>query len=217
MTRQLRFDTIVPGLPHHIVFRGNNRRLLFSNGTDRAAFVKYLVEAPYFEECAFHACALQSNHGHLVATPPSQHAISECMKIACLRYAIRRNRERAGSGKVFEQRFYAATLSTERRFAATVGYVDLNPERAGLGPRAATWSTRGLHEHTAPDHPLRALWTPSSWWLSLGKTDEERGAAYRDFLANRREGWESDVVRGGSVDPAKYTRRLMRPNGSRAR
>ena len=217
MTRPLRLDTIVPGFPHPVVVRGNNRRLLFSTSTDRAAFVKYLVEAPYFADCQFHACALQSNHGHLVTTPSSQEALSECMRIACQRHAMRRNRMRGGSGNVFEQRFYADPIRTERQLAATLAYVDLNPERAGLGRVAFKWSTRGIHEGVSVDHPLRCLWTPSSWWLSLGSTDIQRGERYREFLQNRREGWEQDVVRSGAVASAAYTRRVVRPNGTSAR
>jgi putative transposase len=189
--------------------------MLFSSAADRAALVHYMVIAPYAEECPVSAAALMSNHVHLVTTPSSAEALSRWIKSFAQRYALIRNRARDASGKLFEQRFDAKPIRSERQLAATIAYVDANPARAGAGPRSAMWSTVALHRGVACAHPLRVLWTPSSWWLSLGGDDATRGSAYTNFLDRRFDEWAHDVVRVRPPLPLAYTRRLLRPDGQR--
>jgi putative transposase len=189
--------------------------MLFSSAADRASLVRYMVTASCAEECPVSAAALMSNHVHLVTTPRSADALSRWVKSFAQRYAIARNRARDASGKLFEQRFDAKPILSERQLAATIAYVDANPARAGVGPRSAMWSTLALHRGTAGAHPLRVLWTPSSWWLSLGADDTTRGSVYADFLDRRFDEWAGDVVRVRPPSPVAYTRRLLRPDGRR--
>lgn len=218
MTRPTRQSSVVPGLPHHIVFRGNNRRLLFTSLADRLRFLKYAEEAPGREECPMHGCALMGNHGHVVATPTSTDALSTWMKSTLQRYATYWNTRRDGSGKLFEQRFHALPIRSERQLAATLAYVDLNPERAGIGARGRTWSTRTLHDGSWLEHPMRALWTPCDWWLGLGADDETRYRHYAEHLELRRDAWECDVVRCSPVSRSLPDGpRLRRPDQTRAR
>src|SRR5205814_1137098 len=94
---------VVPGLPHHVVHRGNNRRRLFSYPVERSSFLRFVTAAAEDTGCVVHAFCLLDNHVHLIVTPPSQLALSGFVKRWAERFALRRNRQRGGSGKLVEQ------------------------------------------------------------------------------------------------------------------
>ncbi len=214
MSRTPRHQVVLPGLPHHVILRANNRRNLFSSAHDRAQLLRFMLDAPNAQACLLHALALMTNHAHLVVTPPGFDELWRWIKSFAQRYAIHRNRERAASGKVFEQRYGLVVIRQERQLAATTAYVDLNATRAGISSR---WTTLGLHGgHGDIPTLVRELWRPSSWWLGLGPADAERKAAYREFALRRQEAWMSDVVRPGREPAAVgYARRPTRPDGAR--
>lgn len=227
MARITRAQHVLPGALHHVFFRGNNRRRLFSYEGCYLKYLRELERAARKYACAIHWLSLMANHGHLGVTPPSVEALSKMMARVGQQFAVFRNESRAGTGKVFEERFRSKPVLDER-YAARLGpYVELNPERAGIvGDLSAyRWSTYWLHVGR-PELcrvPV-SLWTPSSWWLSLGTDTESRAIRYRELVdACRASGraWTQDDEYRASVDEVEsasrpHTRRLERPDGSRA-
>ena len=65
MARLPRFD--LPGIPQHIVQRGNNRLPCFLDDADRARYRQLLREALFATGCQLHAYVLMDNHVHLLA------------------------------------------------------------------------------------------------------------------------------------------------------
>jgi putative transposase len=226
MPRTPRSLVIVPGAPHHIIVRGNNRRRLFSYSTCYERFLRELESAAWQYAVAIHALVLMTNHAHLVATPRSCDELSACMHRLGQQYAVFRNRRRRASGKLFEERFWARPIVDALYFARVVPYVELNPERAGLVRDLSEhrWSTYWLHAGR-PERSVvpPTLWTPSPWWTSLGVSAAERGERHRDLVATcRRAGptWleadhASEIERHEAAS-APYGRRLLRPDGSGA-
>lgn len=213
MPRRARGEQIVPGLPHHVVLRGNNRRKLFSYEPERTLFVAMLSDAITLTGCKVHAVSLLLNHVHILITPPTGDALSSCVHHFAHRYARKRNRARNGSGKLFEERFLAKPIGDDAYLATATAYVDLNPERAFVSARARAWSTLGWHCGQPESTRIpRSLWTPSPWYLGLGACDASRGAAYLSWIAECRE---RDAVQQ-DARPAD-SRRLDRPDGSSAR
>ena len=170
MPRKPRRLEVAPGHPHHVWFRGNNRRAIYSSDLERRTFSHFLSDALTKYACALHAAALLTNHGHLVLTPDQPGGISRCLKATLQRYALWRNRRRGGSGKLFEARFGCRRVRSERYLATVIAYVDLNLRRAGIyRPTLSRWTTLGLHAGIGETTPaLAALWTPSPWYLALG-------------------------------------------------
>ncbi len=60
---------VIPGQPHHVVQRGNNRQDVFFVDADRRAYLEFLRE--HCERFGFNAVVncLMTNHIHLVGTP----------------------------------------------------------------------------------------------------------------------------------------------------
>ena len=76
----------LPGIPHHIIQRGNNRQLCFADTTDFAAYANCLYEASQAYDVAVHAWVFMANHVHLLATPRSKEGVSRMMQTLGRRY-----------------------------------------------------------------------------------------------------------------------------------
>src|SRR4051812_41695229 len=126
---------VVPGLPHHVVHRGNNRRRLFSFDIERWAMLRHIGDAATATGCAIHAWCLLDNHLHLIATPPAPKALPAFVAAGAQRSARRRNEMRGGSGKLFEQTFFSRPLRTDDEVGVATAYVELNTVRAGMVDR----------------------------------------------------------------------------------
>lgn len=209
-------------MPHHIILRGNNRRRLFSFASDYRRFIWYLRRAVAKSGVKLHVLSLMPNHIHLVVRPPDAAALALFVKLFAQRYAQARNGRRDGSGKLFEARYYCVPILTDEQMAAVTAYVDLNAFRAHNveDPAAHRWCTYRLHAGL-PDSDIPAdLWTPSEWYLSLGDTREARAERYRQFAAEQaarhRAGEAAEAATAALEPPSVYTRRLERPDRSRA-
>ena len=200
-------NIVIPGVPHHIVLRGNNRRNLFSYPWEYVEFVHLVEEARDRYECPVHVMSLMKNHVHIKTTPPSERALSLFGQSFAQRYALRRNRRRSSSGKLFEQRFYRFPVFGDEGIAAVSAYIELNPVRAGLcdEPGASQLTTYNLHAGRPEQTIIPAsLWTPTDWYNRMGPEN------YVRWVANVR----ARDIKPPRIDPREL--RLRRPNGTRA-
>jgi REP element-mobilizing transposase RayT len=78
MARQPRLD--LPGIPQHVVQRGNDRQACFAADVDYGQYLQELREAALKHDCAVHAFVLMSRHVHLLVTPSGAGAISRMMQ-----------------------------------------------------------------------------------------------------------------------------------------
>lgn len=68
MARLPRFD--MPGIPQHVVQRGNNRLPCFLDDADCSRYHHLLRESLIATGCRLHAYVLMDNHLHLLVTGP---------------------------------------------------------------------------------------------------------------------------------------------------
>ena len=73
MPRKHRF--YLPGVPAHIVQRGNCRQATFFADEDYLAYLGWLWEGARLLGCAIHAYALMTNHVHILVTPQTADSI----------------------------------------------------------------------------------------------------------------------------------------------
>lgn len=182
-----------PGLPVHIVQRGNNRQACFADDTDRKAYAHWLRQGAEKYGIAVHAWVFMTNHVHLLATPRAADAISRCMQYLG-RYYVRRFNYRYGrSGTLFEGRFKSSVVQSREYLLVCQRYIELNPVRAGMArdPAEYTWSSYRAHAFGK----RAGLWQPHPEYLALGKTTAERRAAYRRFFAQDVSGRVTKDIR----------------------
>src|SRR5215471_11497783 len=179
---------VLPGFPHHVVMRGNNRRILFKRG-DHGMFLYFVGLALDRGDCFLHAATLMSNHVHLLVTPTGEKALSRFVKAVAQRYAQLRNQKRDASGKLWEERFFSRPVLDEYQVAVVTSYIHANPVRSGnvVDPIDYPWSMHGLHANKPDKSKIQSsLWTPSDWYAALGDIPARRGKryleAYDDYI-----------------------------------
>ena len=85
MARPPRHD--LPGVPQHLVQRGNNRLPCFLDDEDRQRYLQCLRQALLRFGCHLHAYVLMSNHVHLLLTPDEAGAVLRLMHTFARNYA----------------------------------------------------------------------------------------------------------------------------------
>lgn len=178
MARLPRLD--LPGVPQHIVQRGNNRLPCFLDDDDRRRYLTLLREALLPAGIRLHAYVLMDNHVHLLATPLVAGDIGRMMQRLGRQYVGLFNGRHRRTGTLWEGRYKACLVDSEHYVLACYRYIELNPVRARMtdDPAAWPWSSCAANLGLRPHSGL----LPHPTWLALGSTAAERIAAYRRLL-----------------------------------
>ncbi|MRD47152.1 transposase [Caenimonas koreensis DSM 17982] len=208
----------VPGYPHHIIQRGNNRQPIFAADADYEAFLAMLDEHSRAQGVALHAYVLMTNHFHLLATPDSAEAIPQMMQAVGRRYVRYFNQRQARTGTLWEGRYKSTLIQAERYLLACMVYIDLNPVRAGMvaAPVDYPWSS---HRHYAG---LRTdkLVTPHPLFWELGNTPFARDAAYVELVnagidSGAQRALTDSALRGWALGEPGYVAALQKKTDRR--
>lgn len=108
MARLPRLD--LPGIPQHVVQRGNDRQPCFGCDEDYLRYRQELGEAAQRFACQLHAYVLMTNHVHLLVTPTEPKAISRMMQAIGRRYVAAFNARYCRTGTLWEGRFKSALV-----------------------------------------------------------------------------------------------------------
>ena len=190
----------LPGLPHHILLRGNDRQAIVRSDEDRLRLLELLAVHATEHRVALHAYMLMDDHLHLLATPEDDR-LPLWMQAMGRRYVRYFNDRHGRSGTLWEGRYRSTVVQPERYLLACMAWMDLNPVREGLAARPAehAWSS---HRHYIGQRHDRAV-VPHALYWSLGNTPFAREAAYAELV---REGPSASVqqhllaaVKGGWV------------------
>ena len=170
----------LPGYPHHVIQRGNNRQSIFAKTADYQRLLDLLDDNARQFEVAIHAYVLMSNHFHLLVTPQSSDGLPQMMQAVGRRYVRYFNDSQQRSGTLWEGRYRSTLIQTDRYLLACMAYIDLNPVRAGLVAQAAEypWSSHGHYIGRQMDK----LVTPHPLVWALGNTPFAREAAYAELV-----------------------------------
>ena len=172
MARQPRID--LPGIPRHVVQRGNDRHACFADERDYRSYLIELHDAAHKHDCAVHAYVLMTNHVHLLVTPSRQGTLSRMMQAIGRRYVGCFNARYRRTGTLWEGRYKAALVDSERYVMGCYRYIELNPVRARMVPTPTDyrWSS---HAHNAHGEHS-AMLTPHASYLKLGSTPQNKGS-----------------------------------------
>lgn len=69
-----------PGVPVHLIQRGNNRQPCFFAEPDYRRYLDWLAEYSPLAGCELHAFVLMTNHVHLLLTPRRHDSLARLMK-----------------------------------------------------------------------------------------------------------------------------------------
>ena len=174
---------MIPGQPQHIIQRGNNRQAIFACDEDYRFFGDALVEASAKHDLAIHAYVWMTNHVHLLATPGAQDSISKVFQSVGRKYVQYFNFNYKRSGTLWEGRYRATVVDSERYLLTVMRYIELNPVRADMvaHPRDYPWSSYAHNAGGAQGKNVDWL-VAQREYLRLGRTVQERQEAYRQLF-----------------------------------
>jgi len=169
-----------PGVPQHVIQRGNNRCACFAVEADYHVFRDCLSAACEKHGCRIHAYVFMTNHVHLLATPSTETAIAQVMQSVGRRYVGYFNAMYRRSGTLWEGRYKATVIESASYLFACYRYIELNPVRAGLvkDSRAYPWSSHGANAFGDSD----SLVSAHEGYTQLERNAAARQAAYRGFF-----------------------------------
>ncbi len=170
----------LPGYPHHVIQRGNNRQPIFKTAADHGHLLGLLYENARKFDVAVHAYVLMGNHFHLLVTPKTDKGLPGMMQAVGRSYVRYFNDLHGRSGTLWEGRYRSTLIQTDRYLLACMAYIDLNPVRAGLVAEAGDypWSSYGHYGGLRTDR----LVTPHSLYWNLGNTPFAREVAYAELV-----------------------------------
>ncbi len=202
----------IPGLPHYLVQRGNNRQAIFATSEDYVFLLALLEENSNRCDVAVHAYALLEDQFQMLLTPGSVEGLSAFMQAVGRRYVRYFNDRHGRSGTLWEGRYRSTVLQPERFLLPAMVAMEQEPIRAGLTQevRAYPWSSHG---HWIGQRVDRWL-SPHAVYWALGNTPFAREAAYADLVragisSSEHQHLMSAVLHGWALGDAEFVADLQ--------
>lgn len=170
----------LPGIPQHVVQRGNNRQACFFAEQDYTVYLSKLKEYSQKYKVAVHSYILMTNHVHLLLTPEEGDGVSRLIQSLGRYYVRYVNQTYGRSGTLWEGRYKSTLVDSDNYFLTVSRYIELNPVRANMveHPVEYPWSS---YQRNAMGKPIELL-APHDCYQSLGKDDKKRQEIYKSFF-----------------------------------
>lgn len=198
MPRLARMDA--PGVLHHVMIRGIERREIFRDNQDRDDLLNRLAALLPETQTACYAWALIPNHAHFLfrtgGTP-----LSSLMRRLLTGYAVTFNRRHRRHGQLLQNRYKSIVCQEDVYSQELVCYIHLNPVRAGLVCDLGKLNRYPYRGHSALMGVIERSWQTVDHVLRyFGKTVAEGRRAYFDYLEARvDQGHREDLTGGGLI------------------
>ena len=208
----------VPGYPHHVMQRGNNRQPIFLSVAEYQYLLDLIGESAQKFKVDIHSYVLMTNHFHLLATPQTEAGLPQMMQAIGRSYVRYFNDLHGRSGTLWEGRYRSTLLQTDRYLLACMAYIDLNPVRAGLvsDVRDYPWSSHAFYVGMRNDK----LITPHSLFWELANTPFSREAAYSELVRagvseNQQDTLTRSVLAGWALGNTDFIEELQKRTNRR--
>jgi putative transposase len=167
-------------LPMHIMNRGNNRQLIFTNDEEKSYFLYLLHSKKRMNGIHIYHYCIMDNHLHLIVHLEPQADLSKFIKQVFLAYYSFFKNKHEYVGHLFQGRFKSIIIDTESYLIQCGKYIELNPVRAEIvsSPGDYAYSSYRFYAQGTFD-PLS---TPDPIYAGLGATDSARQTLYRKMV-----------------------------------
>ena len=159
----------LPGVPCHIIQRGNNREATFFSEQDYRFYLSCVMDAAKRYKVDVHAYVLMTNHVHMLAMPEYKESMSLTMQSVGRRYVQYVNKTYVRTGTLWESRYKASLVDSERYLLICGRYIEMNPVAASMvqHPAEYRWSSYHANALGAPDPLVKS----HEVYRQLGSTD----------------------------------------------
>ena len=198
MPRLARLDA--PGVLHHIIIRGIERRKIFRDDKDRDNFIDRLSVLLPETQTACYAWAFIPNHAHFLFRSGIA-GISTLMRRLLTGYAIYFNRKYRRHGQLFQNRYKSIICQEDIYFKELVRYIHLNPLRAKIISDIKELNKYPYSGHSVLMGKKKREWQDAKYVFSyFGKKDSDSRRNYILYLKKGiDQGRRPELVGGGLV------------------
>jgi putative transposase len=206
------------GYCFHALNRGNRRAIVFHDLDDYAAFLRLIRRASARRPMRLLGYCLMPNHFHLVLWPYHDRDLSTWFAWLLTAHVRAYQKRYRTTGHVWQGRFKAFPIQEDDHLLTVLRYVERNPLRAGLVPRAEDWPWSSLPGRLQPplwpfiDPGPIALPTAADWaaWVQSPQTEDELARLRLCVGRDRPFGTDAWVER---TAPALGLENTLRPRG----
>jgi len=198
MPRLARLDA--PGVIHHVIIRGIERRKIFRDNKDRNDMLDRLSDLLPATNTFCYAWAFLSNHSHFLFRSGDQ-GLSTLMQRLLTGYAVRFNRRHNRHGQLFQNRYKSIICQEDIYLKELVRYIHLNPLRA-----KNMSDIRGLNRYKYSGHSVLmgkrdCDWQETKYVLSyFGKSIVKGRENYYSYVKEGiAQGRRPELVGGGLI------------------
>jgi putative transposase len=198
MPRLARLDA--PGVIHHIIIRGIERRKIFRDNRDRENFLERLGNLLEETKTGCYAWAFLHNHAHFLLRT-GEIPLATLMRRLLTGYVVSFNRRHKRHGHLLQNRYKSIVCQEETYLQELVRYIHLNPLRAGVVPDLATLNRYPFCGHSALMGRRKRSWQDVDFVLHyFGKRVRNARREYLAYVeAGVAQGRRRDLVGGGLV------------------
>ena len=198
MPRLARLDA--PGVLHHVIIRGIERRKIYRDSKDQNDFLARLEDLIPGTGTACYAWALLSNHAHFLLR--TGHApLATFMRRLLTGYAGRYNRRHKRYGPLFQNRFKSIVCQEDAYLKELVRYIHLNPLRAGIVTNLRSLNSYQYCGHSGLMGKQEFEWQETGYVLSyFGKRVFHARKSYYEYVKEGiGQGRRPELVGGGLI------------------
>jgi len=192
MPRKPRFN--LPGIPQHVIQRGNNRQPCFFADVDYQRYLDDLASATVKYQCQIHAYVLMTNHVHLLVTPLVDYGISYMMQALGRRYVRYVNKRYKRTGTLWEGRYKSSLIDTDQYLLICMRYIELNPVRASMVEHPGNYPWSSYRANAIDDS--NELIDEHSVISALASRKSDRKQAYRNLFRHHMDEETIHQIRG---------------------
>jgi putative transposase len=198
MPRLARLDA--PGILHHVIIRGIERRKIFRDNKDRDNFLDRLQILLPKTNMSCYAWALLPNHAHFLFRTGNT-GLSTLMRRLLTGYAVTFNRRHWRHGQLFQNRFKSIICQEDAYLLELVRYIHLNPIRAKVVSGIHNLNSYKYSGHSVLMGKQKCSWQDTQYVLSYfgRKTVESVKNYYAYVKSGIDQGRRPDLVGGGLI------------------
>ncbi len=198
MPRTARLDA--PGVLHHVMIRGIERRRIFRNNRDREDFIERLENLCPETQTKCYAWVFIATHAHFLFRTGTE-PLSRLMRRLLTGYVIGFNRRHGRRGQLFQNRYKSIICQEEIYLRELVRYIHLNPIRAGIIQSLDELRSFKYCGHSALMGKTKREWQDTDYVLGyFGKSKGKARKEYESFVkAGLDQGRREELTGGGLI------------------
>jgi putative transposase len=183
------------GMIFHCLNRGNDRRQVFDDDGDFAAFERVMDATLQLVPVRLLGYCLMPNHWHLLLWPRNDGELGAFMQRLTTTHVRRwhRHRHSDGRGHLYQGAYKSFPVQDDVHFLAVARYVERNALRAGLAAEAQGWQWSSLWRRemgSAQERGILSEWPverPRDWLKRVNDPQSQREvAALRESIRRGR-------------------------------